>query len=122
MATTDRSDEASKRGGPPGCLLALAVSVVLVLMLVAYGNLKVRRAQSAVTRLCEGYTVGAPFDPADFAKRADALGLRTLPAHAEQAADQGATALAWQGFAFARWFCEVKHTDTVLERRVRRVD
>lgn len=92
---------------PPAWVVAVGVAFAGC---VGYPAAKVRWAARAVDGFCATVEVGAPI--AGVAERAEAASLRvmTRPARANE---RGAI-VAWEGFAFARRFCDVEHDGAVV--------
>jgi len=91
----------------------------LLLGLIGYPPLKIRWAKHQVELFCAHAVVGGPIDGlADYAK---GLGLevRSLPAgwDGDPKNPSEARIVAWEGFSFGRWFCDLDHTDGKIIRK-----
>jgi hypothetical protein len=84
-------------------------NVLFALFLIAcciYPFAKIRWAHSRVQAFSNVVSIGMPADPAGLEAKAGDLGLKTLASKGFK--DEPTRLLAWQGWAFARWFCEVE--------------
>ena len=113
--------EASKRG-TRGCLVVAAIAALIPVLTITYAVLKIRWAHGAATEMCNTYAVNDPFDIAEFERRASARGLQSFCGPAVPEARTGPTCMAWEGFVFSRWFCDIEHTDKVVALRVNALD
>lgn len=96
--------------------IALSVIGLLIvsLVLLAYGALKVRWAKSGVVAFSQLAAVGTPVS--DLEAKAKAMHLNCKRT---EGLDKHGKLLVWDGFAFARWFCEVEYQNgKVVKNRV----
>jgi hypothetical protein len=92
--------------------------VLFALFLVAiciYPFAKIRWAHSRVQAFSNVVSIGMPADPAGLEAKAKDLGLKTLASKGIK--DEPTRLLVWQGWAFARWFCEVEFIQNKVSKK-----
>ncbi len=80
----------------------------------AYGVLKVRWARGQVHELCDGVAVGTPIAGLEAKARELHLNVMTIAPNTPGAPHKEGKILAWEGFVFARHFCEIDHDGTTV--------
>jgi hypothetical protein len=101
---------------PPVVLIALVAGFGAC---VVYPPVKIHAAHRHADALCAAYPVGAPFDYAEFERRANELHLAPYAPPANPRGPTPPHAFAMAGWAFARWACNVEFTDgKITESRV----
>ena len=95
-------------------------TLLLVFILIAcciYPFAKIRWAHNRVDTFSNGITVGMPVEVGMLEARAKELDLKT--SFGKENREVPSRFLAWEGWAFARWFCEVEFSQgRVLTKKV----
>ena len=87
--------------------IALGVFASIVLFI----PLKLYWAERQVTAFCNDVAIGASVEELQRTAEDRGLKIRTMPAMTLEGRPYPAKLLAWEGFAFGRWFCEISHTN-----------
>jgi len=79
-----------------------------------YGIGKVRWARATVGAYCDAVVVGAPIAGLDARARDMSLQVMSIAPNTPGAPHKEGKILVWEGFAFARHFCEIDHDGSVV--------
>ena len=93
------------------------IALVVLIGIVLYPPLKIYWAERQVTAFCNDVVVGASVDELERAARDHWLEVRKVPPLTVEGRPRSAMLLAWEGFAFARWFCEISHANGKVESK-----
>ena len=85
----------------------LIVIGVLILAFALWGFITTHWAKAKVNEFCSQEEIGAPIEGLE--AKAEDMGLRVR--HRMKMGDENAAIIAWEGWIFARWFCDVQHQD-----------
>jgi hypothetical protein len=110
-------------------MLLWPVKVILVLFLVfalssAYAVFKVRWAQRQVETFCSQVTIGDPLQGYEAKAKDFWLEIRQTQEYTNpEGRHYPARLLVWEGFVFARWFCEIGHANgKVISKKIVELD
>jgi len=93
------------------------IALVVLIGIVLYPPLKIYWAERQVTAFCNDVVVGASVDELERKAKDFWLEIRTVPAMTIEGKPSPARLLAWEGFAFGRWFCEISHTNGKVDSK-----
>jgi len=93
------------------------IAVTLLICIALYPPLKLYWAERQVAAFCNDVVVGASVDELERKAKDFWLEIRTVPAMTIEGKLSPAKLLAWEGFAFGRWFCEISHVNGKAESK-----
>ncbi len=91
-----------------GCSSIIAMGLALLVAVLLWMGWKGRAARHRAEHLCAGFSAGADAEP--FARRANELGLQTMPAMPRNDDPRGdvTVQMAYDAIMLARWSCTVE--------------
>jgi len=93
------------------------IALGLFVCLILYAPLKLYWAERQVTVFCNDVVVGASLEELERKAKDSWLEIRKVQAMTIEGKPSPAKLLAWKGFAFGRWFCEISHADGKVESK-----
>jgi hypothetical protein len=85
----------------------LIVVGVLIVAFALWGFIKTHWVKATVNEFCSEVVIGASIEGLE--EKAKDMGLQVR--HRMKLGDENAAIIAWEGWIFARWFCDVQHQD-----------
>jgi hypothetical protein len=87
--------------------IKIFVPLLILLFCIIYPMLKMRWAHNQVESFCMEVAIGMPIHGLE--EKAKERGLKVFKFEAN--GSRPAIMTVWEGWAFARWFCEIEHTN-----------
>jgi len=117
ISPEDPQTSPAKRRSRPKLVVIVLFVLSVPCCLCGYPVVRVRVARDRVTSFCDSVVVGAPARFSEMEREARDQGLEVMgpfPLHASEArsvepgAERGQEWTAYDGWGFARWFCNVR--------------